>query len=346
MADVQAEQIDPVSDGRWAELVASHPAATVFHHPRWLELLRAQYGYKVVACCLTDSSGRILGGLPLARIDSRLTGRRLVALPFSDSCPPLLPDKDDGGGAELARAVSALRGAAEVPLEVHEAFPELPGAHVVHKFHQHVLRLDAGLAAVEGPMRKSGVRRTVAKARQSDLVVERSAGGGALRAFYGLHLETRRRLGVPTQPKRFIERFSQLFDAGLGFVTLVRHQGRPAAAAVFLTFNRTVMYKYGASAQWALPLKPNNLLFDETIRWSCRQGYAALDFGRTELDNLGLARFKRGWGAEELPLSYTYVPHAPDDGRSRRDLLVADVIRRSPPVVGRLVGEVLYKHYG
>jgi hypothetical protein len=346
VADVQVEQIDPITDRRWAEFVAVHPAATVFHHPRWLHLLRAQYGYPLVACCLTEPSGRILAGLPLADIDSRLTGRRLVALPFSDSCPPLLPDPAGGTAEELARAVSALRGPAQVPLEIHEAFPELAGAEVVHRFHQHVLRLDAGLAAVEGTMRKSGVRRTVVKARQSDLTVEQSSGIAALRTFYGLHLETRRRLGVPTQPKRFIERFSQLFEAGLGFVTLVWHQGRPAAAAVFLTFNRTVMYKYGASAQWALPLKPNNLLFDEAIRWSCGQGYTRLDFGRTELDNVGLARFKRGWGAEELPLSYTYVPRAPEAGHSRRDQLVADVIRRSPPAVGRLAGELLYKHYG
>ena len=80
--------IDPLRDDAYAELVASAPAAEIFHDPLWLELLRDEYGYEVGACAVRDGE-RIVAAIPFAKIASRLTGKRLVALPFSDHCPAL-----------------------------------------------------------------------------------------------------------------------------------------------------------------------------------------------------------------------------------------------------------------
>ncbi len=38
---------------------------------------------------------QILVGLPMMEINSRITGKRWVALPFTDHCSPLLQDKND-----------------------------------------------------------------------------------------------------------------------------------------------------------------------------------------------------------------------------------------------------------
>jgi hypothetical protein len=80
------------------------------------------------------------------------------------------------------------------------------------------------------------------------------------------------------------------------------------------------------------------------IRWACEAGCRELDFGRTDLDQEGLKQFKRGWGADEVPLHHTYAGmEPPGDGGALR--LLAPVIRRSPPSVGRLFG-ALYRHFG
>ena len=167
----------------------------------------------------------------------------------------------------------------------------------------------------------------------------------ALTAFYRLHVATRRRLGVPTQPRRFVLGLERLFSAGLGFVLLVRSSDRIAAAAVFLTTRGTLTYKYGASDARALSARPNNLLFMEAIRWGCEHGCRSLDFGRTHWGQEGLRAFKLSWGAQERELRYRHVGRAP-----RRDAHVggalAALIRRSPPLAGRLIGEVLYRHAG
>lgn len=342
----QTRLIDPIADPEWLDLLERSPAAEVFHHPLWLELLRDQYGYELSACCAGNGHG-LEAGLPVARIESRLTGDRLVAVPFSDVCSPLLAEHADPAAAAAlgpALAAEAERGAIE--LTVHAPLPDTPGAFVQPDFLRHLLALDADPAAIEAGYSKSQVKRGIKKAGREGLHYERRSDRAALDAFYALHVRTRRRLGVPTQPKRFIRRFERLFDAGLGFVALV-HDEQPVAAAVFLTFNGAVTYKYGASDARALGKRPNHLLFAETIRWACEHGYETLDFGRTEPDNEGLRAFKRSWGAEEVELSYTYLAERPPSPEpDRRERLLGATIRRTPPLVGRLIGEALYRHAG
>ena len=76
-----------------------------------------------------------------------------------------------------------------------------------------------------------GVRRAVSEG----LVVERRTDAEALEDFYRLHLQTRRRLGVPTQPRGFIRGLEQVFSDGAGHVLAVKDAGRTVAAAVFVS---------------------------------------------------------------------------------------------------------------
>jgi lipid II:glycine glycyltransferase (peptidoglycan interpeptide bridge formation enzyme) len=179
------------------------------------------------------------------------------------------------------------------------------------------------------------------------VIVQRRTDQAGLERFYRLHLQTRRQQGVPTQPRRFILRFAELFQAGLGFVLLASQGGRDAAGAVFLAAGGTLTYKYGASDRRLLSVRPNNLLFMEAIRWGCENGQQVLDFGRTDLENEGLRAFKRGWGAQESPLRYTLFSRRPTvPGPSRTDVVLRPIIKRAPAVVGRLIGEALYRHVG
>jgi CelD/BcsL family acetyltransferase involved in cellulose biosynthesis len=104
-------------------------------------------------------------------------------------------------------------------------------------------------------------------------------------------------------------------------------------------------YKYGASDPRSLAARPNNLLFMEAIRWGCEHGLRTLDLGRTHWGQEGLRAFKLSWGAEERELRYRHLGRAaPRDARIGGALSV--LIRRSPPVASRLIGEVLYRHAG
>jgi CelD/BcsL family acetyltransferase involved in cellulose biosynthesis len=343
---VRLVTVDPVADPAWSELVERSPNATIFHHPSWLRLLRDHYGYSMSAWCATSGDGRLAGGLPVALVRSRLTGTRLISLPFSDACEPL---HDGAAGIEptaLAAAVAQERDRIGLALEIRGELAGAPGGVVLRRYAQHRLALEPEVERVERRFAKSQVKRGIAKAIREGVTIERHEDRAALGRFYGMHMATRRDQGVPTQPKRFILRFAELFQAGLGFVLLARHGGRDIAGAIFLSAGETLTYKYGASRRSHLSMRPNNLLFMEAIRWGCRHGRRMLDFGRTDLDNEGLLAFKRSWGAEQSPLSYTYLgAQRPDRAHGISGRALKTVIQHSPPLVGRLVGEVLYRDF-
>ena len=87
--------------------------------------------------------------------------------------------------------------------------------------------------------------------------------------------------------------------------------GVAIASALFLSWNGTTIYKFGASDPEHWPLRPNHLIFWTAIRDSCERGDHRFDFGRTDLENTGLRSFKEGWGAVERPLFTSALGAAP-----------------------------------
>lgn len=341
------ERLDPLSDPRWAQFVDRVPGTLIFHHPAWIRLVCGQYGYPVSAWVVTTSGGELAAGLPVALLRSRLTGTRLIALPFSETCPPVIDPASGIEPVEFAHRLDLERTARGLPLEVRADLPAGQGAVVSKTFVNHRLALEPDVAAVEARFAKGQVKRGIAKAVREGVSIERRADTDGLRRFYRLHVPTRQRQGVPTQSKRFILRFAELFRLGLGFVLIARHEGRDAAAAVFLTTSGTLTYEFGASDPRHLGARPNNLLFMEAIRWGCETGHHTLDFGRTDPDNQGLRAFKSSWGAEESPLHYSrFGPPVGANGGGRLRQAMNATIPRAPALFGRLVGSALYRHFG
>src|SRR5262245_41581700 len=84
--------IDPLCDERWAELIASHPSASVFHRCGWLAALQLSYGFEPIAFTTSSPTEPLTNALLFCKVRSWLTGSRLVSLPFSDHCEPLVED--------------------------------------------------------------------------------------------------------------------------------------------------------------------------------------------------------------------------------------------------------------
>ena len=263
--------------------------------------------------------------------------------------PLVVPTGDAGLATELSAALEALGAELGLTVEVRGAVAADVPTQVVDSYHLHDIPLEADVdAVVQRFVRRSQILRGVRRAEREGLVVERRTDEVALAEFYDLHVATRRRQGVPTQPKSFILGFEQLFARDLGFVLVVRDGEQAIAAAVFLAFNGTLIYKYGASDPAALGKRPNNLLFLEAIRWGCAASMHTLDLGRTDIGHESLREFKASWGAHESTLEYHEFGGAPRDVESTGDVArhLAPIIRRSPPIVGRMIGAALYRYAG
>ena len=332
-----------IDDVRWRRLVESHPAATAFHHPAWCDVLSGAYGYRPFALAVTGADGGFVAGMPLMEVRG-LRGRRWLSLPFTDSCPPLASPPHDVALADALERERRAAGIAQV--EVRAGLPSR-SAHSAVRGLTHVLALRDDPQELLPTFSRSQVQRNIARASREGVVVRRGvARGDLLDTFYSLHLATRRRQGVPIQPRRFFEQlWERMLEPGLGFVLVAEVEERPAAAAVFLAWNRTLTYKFGASDRAFSAQRPNHLLFWEAIRWGCENGFAALDFGRTDLSNDGLRAFKQGWGTVESELVYSSIgTQGAKAGDGRVAQALGAVIRHSPPWMCRLVGETLYRH--
>src|SRR5215471_376948 len=88
-------EINPLQDARWSALVASHPRSSIFHTVEWLEALRRTYHYvpRVFTTCAAGAP--LTNGIAFCQVNSWLTGSKLVSLPFSDHCDPLVQDAAD-----------------------------------------------------------------------------------------------------------------------------------------------------------------------------------------------------------------------------------------------------------
>lgn len=331
-----------LDDPRWLAFLEAQPSAGPFHHPAWAHLVASTYGFRSFAHVL-EEDGRIVAGLPTAELRGLGGGRRWVSLPFTDELTPLVAP-----GFDPARLTAALDDARRrAGVDSVEVRSPLPGAAVGDEAVIHKLRLDPDPQKLFKTFHRSQVQRNVDRARREGVTVRHAASVRDLdTVYYGLHLRTRHRQGVPIQPRRYFRAlWKHLLDRGLGFCLIAEHGGAPIGGAVFLTWKRTVIYKYGASNDSHWRLRPNHALHWTAIEWACRNGYELYDFGRTDPENQGLRDFKGSWAAVEEPLLTSCVGDAQARVGSGRAIDVLErTIKRSPPWVCRALGELLYRY--
>jgi hypothetical protein len=341
---MSVDVIDPSSNPAWHDFVSSQEAAGIFHHPAWISLLRDQYKYRTIAFCLRRGDA-IVAGIPFCEVTS-LSGRgRLVCMPFSDHCGPIGSCESDVERLLGHVCSEARRTGAEV--QVRAMLPSdrflSSSSHLLH-----ILNIERPSEDLMKSF-KPRVQRPLKKAMRGGVTTEFRTDAEGLDVFWNLHLKTRRRQGVPIQPRRYFELLHKhIIARQLGFIGLCRYQQRYIGAAVFCKYKKVATYKYGASDPAFAHVSPMYPLLWEAMNYSRGLGLSIFDFGRTSQNNPGLAQFKSGWSGEEKELQYSYFPSVP----STRIFSVANtwimqpVIRNSPPIVCRVAGEVLYKYFG
>jgi len=99
----QVQVVKPLEDPRWITLSLEHPRASVFHSVEWLKALQKTYGYEPLAYTSTPPGAPLSNAVVFCRVSSWLTGQRLVSLPFSDHCEPLVEGVDQRRPHELHR---------------------------------------------------------------------------------------------------------------------------------------------------------------------------------------------------------------------------------------------------
>jgi hypothetical protein len=337
--------INPVDVNKWDELILNYPEYSFFHTSTWTKLLQVTYKFKP-HYLMAKESGIVKAVLPLMEVNSIFTGRRAISLPFSDFCEPLV-----SRGVSLKRihhkVIEYCKEKRFNFLELRDSEVHLDHTIITPAGYQHNLDL---LSSEEKLFKNfsDNTRRNIRKAIRSQISFEICNSPSALEDFYNMNCDTRRRHGLPPQPLKF---FRNLYDFVLtknkGFISISKYNGKSIAGAVFLLIGQKALYKYGASLFEYQNLRPNNMLIWESIKYLKDQGFSELNFGRTELENIGLRRFKIGWGSKEKILNY----YRYELGKTRNNNSSAKVfsqgsmlLKNFPIVLLKLIGRIAYKH--
>jgi hypothetical protein len=81
--------LDPRTCSSWDELLLCSPGASFFHSSAWAPVLSESYGYTPLYFTVIEN-GKLRALVPVMEVNSILTGKRGVSLPFTDYCEPII----------------------------------------------------------------------------------------------------------------------------------------------------------------------------------------------------------------------------------------------------------------
>ena len=339
------QPVNPVACPGWDALVAAHPRHSFFHGAAWAATLQATYGFKPVYFTAGAADGRT-SILPLMEVDDWLTGRRGIALPYTDECEPLAADAASMRNLiEAALAFGRMRGWKSMQWRGGRNL--FADATASLSFHGHKMDLEENADRMFARLENS-VRRAVRKAENSGVTVTVAQSLEAIKVFYSLHCKTRRKHGLPPQPFVFFRNiFEHILSKNLGMIAIASSQQRPIAASVYLRLGTRAVYKFGASDESCQQLRAANLVMWEAIKWLARHGATTLHLGRTSYGNEGLRKFKLGWGVVEESIEYVKYDLRKHTFVTETDASIGwynHVFKMLPSGPARLAGALLYRH--
>lgn len=348
MPNYSIKIINPTEYHNWDDEILKLDSYSFFHSSEWCKVLSETYKYTPTYFCILKAN-RLSSIIPAMEVKSRITGKRLVSLPFSDFCEPLFSSIDESEILKDSifsyckknnfRYAEFRSSETKFPYETEHFRTDL----------RHILDISVDEIELQKHFSENLLRNIKAAIKEDVSIKERNTFEG-IQTFYELQCITRKKHGLPPQPKSFfnnIHRF--IISCNKGSILFAYHKDRPVASLMFFRIGDKVLYKFGASHTDNLPKGTNHLLMWEAIKIYRSKGFKEFDFGRTETNHEGLRRFKLGFGTDERIIYSTRYDIQADSfiqPESKTTGVHNKIIKRLPISILKLIGETVYKHMG
>jgi len=361
---ITVNTLNPLTDVRWESFLQTQADACLFHSTAWLQALHQSYGYQPIVYTHADQQQDLQDGIVLAHVQSKITGKRLVSMPFSDFCPPLAKQQNqlDSLLAKITQDSSQQQNRyvelrANQPLSLSKPFTQQT------IFFWHRINLSDDIDEIYKKFHKSHVKRKIKRAEREKLSYQSGASLELLHIFYDLFLFNRRKHCVPPQPFHWFQNLLSQFGEAMQ-IQVVYADKKAVAAIITFNYGHTCYYKYGCSDPSYTRLGSNALLFWRAIQAAKTANLTYFDMGRSDIDAAGfnLIKFKENWGATRDAVIYWRATLNDPQATESVDLClpdsaVADVqslprqLARSlfswlPDSLLVLSGRLLYRHMG
>ncbi len=342
------ELINPLEDGRWSKFVALHPKATIFHSKEWLAALRKTYGYTPFSVAITSDSGEIAAAIPVCAVESWLTGKRFVSVPFADHCEPLITTS-----VEMQALIETLkiisRASRYKYFEVRPLSRSFADAErelrlvESSSFSHHTIDLRPTAEELFARFHASCVRRKIRRADRESLKWQSGRSEDMVRHFYRLMVMTRRRHSLFPQPITWFKNLA--YEFGERFTIHLASKNKETLAAIItIQHGDKLVYKYGASDESRHALGGMPFLFWKAMQQGKSTGANVFDLGRTDHDGANLSTFKQRLGAEAIPLKYFRIAADVRQKPQFRPRIFMRLFAKLPSPLCCAAGRLLYRH--
>jgi FemAB-related protein (PEP-CTERM system-associated) len=319
--------------------------ATIFHSTAWKNVIQKSLGhFPLYVAILRD--GKITGILPLFKVVSIFTGKRLVSLPYSGIGGPLAEsDEEKELLIEYAEKKRESLSCVYLELRTRDCINGRRFLADEKNYLNFRIQLNNDIDRMWSLI--TGFARTkVRKAEKSGLTIREGNSEEDIKTFYNLNLITRKKNGVPSFSIEFFQNIiKELKGAKLLFAELGK---RTIASFLNVSFKDYVYSIYGGVDNKYTHLNPSDFLTWHTIKWASLNGFKYLDLGRTYSSDKGLISFKEKWAAQSEVLRYYYLPRSSlvTSRSGFKFNVVSTLFKKLPIPIARIIGPPLIKRLG
>lgn len=327
---------------RWDAFVMANKAASFFHLSGWARVTEEALGHRAIFL-YAERGGEIEGVLPLALVDSWLTGRALVSTP---ACIEggVLADSEAAAQAleDEALLIARQLDCARLELRGRSArHQDWPSANHYVRFEKPILpKVEDNLAAIPRKQR-AVVRKGIALGLADEI-------DDALDNFHALYCDNSQRHGSPALPRRYFDLLRAVFGPACEILTVRDGEGRALSSVLSFYFKDTVLPYYAGDLPAAREFHANDFKYWALMKRACERGFKTFDYGRSRVGS-GSWSFKKNWGCTEQPLVYQYrvlrgaaPEHHPGNPKYRA---LIGLWKRLPPGLARAMGPHLVRHF-
>ncbi len=338
------ELSNPITDESWNERLLSYEDYSFFHTREWCQTLAETYNFKPFYLIENTDNDRII--YPFMGVKNMMGLKKLVSLPFTDYCNPL-SDHEILLDKKVSLFTSLLKKIKYTKINFNTC--TIANDNLITVKNGVVQKINLITPTELYKTFDHTTRGNISKAERKGVEIKIDNSLEGLNEFYSLQCICRKRHNLPPQPIIFFKAlYNSVFDQEMGDIFLAYYKSKIIASGLFLKFNKKVIFKYANSIYDYQNIRPSNLLTWESMKYYFDLGYKIFDFGKTESENDGLYRYKKGYNAYEIPL-FHYVFKLKENNfksiHTNVNLWAKYIFKYAPISHLKIVGNIIYKYF-
>lgn len=190
-----------LNDSRIIPFLRNDNHASTYHHPAWLKTISKTFKHKSFYLLLEDEKN-ILSFLPFVFVKTKIIGKRIVSLPFSTYCTPLLPA--DKMNEVMSFLINNFKTVSRINIRTLTDYTsELKEFTHTGEYVTHFLDLKSDIQKTFESFHPNSVRASIRRVEKNHLTIRYGDSESDLKIFYDLEVLLRKRLALPPLPFTF-----------------------------------------------------------------------------------------------------------------------------------------------